>query len=200
MKNNKDFLNQNLIFSGSTLFFIHQNKISLVMDIGEDLLMSRTADLLIKENDNFLEVGFGLGIMANYAQKKKLKSHTIVEAHPQVYSKLLEWSKDKENVFPIFGDWFTVLDKIKEKNYDSVYFDTHFDENEYRFLNSIESNINTSGRYCRYSLDCRDLSFLSKELSNSKLRLLVHEDCEITPNPNLTSFTRNTFPICVFIK
>jgi len=200
MKNSNDFLSQNLIFTETTLFFISQNKINIVMDIGEKFLMEKTAELLINDNDDFLEIGFGMGMLANFAQKRNLRTHTIVEAHPMVYEKLLEWSKDKNNVIPIFGDWFSVIDKIKENTYDSVYFDTHSDENVFRFLKMILSSIKDNGRYSRFGLSKKESEIFYKEVSGTNMKLISEDDYAVTPHESVVEFTGNTYPICILQK
>lgn len=52
------------------------------------------------------------------------RSHTIVEAHPDVYQHMLDlgWDK-KDNVTVIFGRW---QDAVKDlKAYDGIFFDTY---------------------------------------------------------------------------
>jgi len=199
--NNKEFLKQNLIFTETSLFFISQNKMNIVMDIGENFLMKKTAELLINENDDFLEIGFGMGMLADFAQEKNLKSHTIVEGHPIVYEKLLEWSKNKKNVIPIFGDWYSVIDLIKQKNYDSVYFDTHCDENVFQFLKLILPNIKENGRYSRYGLSKKNnIDLFNKEVSYTNMKFVSEDDYEVTPHEVVIEFTGKTFPICILQK
>lgn len=65
------------------------------------------------------------GIVDSYLQEHNPQHHTIVEAHPQVYRHLVEqgWTK-KSGVRVLFGRWQDVKEKIKEQQYDGVFFDT----------------------------------------------------------------------------
>ena len=71
----------------------------------EDDMMKKHAEIVCENGGDILEVGFGMGISADYIQKQDIKSHTIIENDEVVYEKLIEWAKDKPNVEIIFGDW-----------------------------------------------------------------------------------------------
>src|SRR5581483_11220281 len=72
---------------------------------------------------DILNVGFGLGLIDSYIQSYKPNSHTIIEAHPDVYAHMLanEWDK-KPGLKIIFGRWQDVLDQLEL--YDGIFFDT----------------------------------------------------------------------------
>jgi len=72
-----------------------------------------------------LNIGFGLGIIDELIQKyDSVKSHTIIEAHPDVYEYMKKqgWDK-KKNVKIIFGKWQKVLNQLS--GYDGIFFDTY---------------------------------------------------------------------------
>jgi type IV protein arginine methyltransferase len=90
----------------------------------EKPLMERHAQVICtKEGLDILNVGFGLGLIDSYIQLYKPRSHTIIEAHPDVYAHMLAngWDK-KPGVKIIFGRWQDVLDQLEI--YDSIFFDT----------------------------------------------------------------------------
>ena len=193
---NDVFLSEVLTFTDKSLYFTKKDDdIEIVMDICEDSLMKKTAENLIRENDELLEVGFGMGIFSNYAQLMKPKKHTIVEGHPQVFKRLLEWSEDKPNVEVIFGDWFDQIDTIKGRCYDSVYFDTHRDPNVYNFFKCIKDSIRKNGRYSRFGLDLRLKNFVNIEFGDVGFDVLFKEDHNIIPSENVHYIPNNTFPI-----
>eukprot|EP00842_Homolaphlyctis_polyrhiza_P006931 jgi/Hompol1/827/HPOL_005438-RA len=70
-----------------------------------------------------LNVGFGLGIIDQYLQDLAPASHTIIEAHPDVYAQMIKdgWDK-KPGVKILFGRWQDVLDSLE--TYDGIFFDT----------------------------------------------------------------------------
>jgi hypothetical protein len=86
-------------------------------------LMERYAELVAHNKGDILEIGFGMGILANFIQKQKVKSHTIVELNKYVYERAINWAKDKPNVNIIFGDWYKNADVINSKKYDGIHYD-----------------------------------------------------------------------------
>jgi spermidine synthase len=108
-----------LIFEKDRII-VKDNPFLFVMMDWERELMKAHVDLL--PNGDILEIGFGMGISANYIQEKGVKSHTICEVNPQILERLKEWSKDKPNVIIIEGDWCETLQKIDRK-FDGIFYD-----------------------------------------------------------------------------
>ena len=71
-----------------------------------------------------LEIGYGLGYTAQQFQDCGIKSHTIVEAHPDIYKNAVKWSKLHDNVKVIHS--FIQNLNINEKDYDII-FDDRFE-------------------------------------------------------------------------
>ena len=93
----------------------------IVMHDWEDLMMKKHAEVVCQNGGDILEIGFGMGISADYIQSQDISSHTIIENDEQIYEKLLEWAEDKPNVKTIFGDWIT---NLPEQKFDGVFRDT----------------------------------------------------------------------------
>lgn len=81
----------------------------LMMEWEKDLMLAH-AKLIAK--GEVLEIGFGMGISAQFIQDLGVDSHTIVEIHPLIAEKAREWAKDKPNVKIIEGDWHENLDLL----------------------------------------------------------------------------------------
>ena len=82
------------------------------------------ADLITKSGTSglhILNVGFGLGLVDGHLQDSHPKTHTIIEAHPDVYKKMIDDGWDKKATI-LFGRWQDVVDKLDV--YDAIYFDT----------------------------------------------------------------------------
>jgi protein arginine N-methyltransferase 2 len=57
-------------------------------------------------------------------QRRKPRSHTIVEAHPDVYARMLAQGWDKRpGVRIVFGRWQDVLPQLGQ--YDGIFWDTY---------------------------------------------------------------------------
>jgi hypothetical protein len=102
--------------------------------------MEKLAELVTKNGGHILEIGFGMHISADFIQSNpNVKSHTIIEVHPEIYNKGLEWAKDKPNVELILGDWIDIL-PIKNKLFDGVFYDPYNDYNLLKFLDYVKDN------------------------------------------------------------
>ncbi|KAI8895448.1 S-adenosyl-L-methionine-dependent methyltransferase [Globomyces pollinis-pini] len=120
---NSNYLNRPLTYTqdGSQLLDSDANA---VMMGWEDPLMKLHAKIICPEpGKSVLNVGFGLGLVDNYLQLLQPAKHTIIEAHPDVYRKMIDdgWDK-KPGVTILFGRWQDVLDKLE--CYDGIFFDT----------------------------------------------------------------------------
>ncbi|KAK9711858.1 Arginine N-methyltransferase 2 [Basidiobolus ranarum] len=91
----------------------------------EKPLMERHAKIICpSEGLDVLNVGFGLGLIDDEIQKYKPRTHTIIEAHPDVYAHMLKLGWDKKpGVRILFGRWQDVMDQI-EHAFDGIFFDT----------------------------------------------------------------------------
>ena len=93
-----------------------------VMGDWEDPIMKAHAEITCRNGGHILEVGFGMGISANYIQEQDIKSHTIIELNDEVYKKAVEWAKDKPNTEIVSGDWKTLE---LNKKFDAIFFDAY---------------------------------------------------------------------------
>ena len=103
---------------------------SEVMMSWEAPIMEKSAEYICESKGDILEIGFGMGICADYIQAQNVNSHTIVEIHPQIIEKLKIWASDKDNVTIIEGDWSSVSGL---GTYDGIFIDTYEDENWGKF-------------------------------------------------------------------
>ncbi|CAI8599318.1 unnamed protein product [Vicia faba] len=91
-------------------------------DSGYDYLEDRVS--FSEGGGHVLNIGFGMGLFDTAIQQYSPVKHTIVEAHPEVYERMLRdgWG-EKENVRIIFGRWQDVLPQLE--TYDGIFFDTY---------------------------------------------------------------------------
>lgn len=84
-----------------------------VMMAWENPLMAAHAKAVCANGGHVLNVGFGMGLVDTAIQGHQPASHTIIEAHPEVYQRMLEtgWG-DKPNVRILFGRWQDVLPQL----------------------------------------------------------------------------------------
>ena len=97
-----------------------------VMMSWEAPIMEKSAEYICQSKGDILEIGFGMGMCADYMQAQGVNSHTIIEIHPQILEKLNIWALGKSNVTIIEGDWSSVGGL---STYDGIFLDTFGDDN-----------------------------------------------------------------------
>ena len=100
-----------------------------VMMSWEAPIMEKSAEYICQSKGDILEIGFGMGICADYIQAQGVNSHTIVEIHPQIIERLNTWASGKSNVTIVEGDW----NSVELSTYDGIFIDTYGDENWSKF-------------------------------------------------------------------
>ena len=132
-----------MAFKDSTLTF-EDDKI--VTDMGFEVMMSweapimeKSAEYICQSKGDILEIGFGMGICSDYIQAQGVNSHTIVEIHPQIITRLKTWASGKSNVTIIEGDWYSASGL---STYDGIFLDTYGDMN----LNNFKVFANAKGK------------------------------------------------------
>lgn len=141
---------KNSDFRDSTLTF-YSDKITTylfpeeVMMDWEDNIMGKHANVVCHNNGDVLEIGFGMGISADYIQSLNPNSHTIIEIHPQIYSNLETWAAGKTGVTIINADWKDIEDTLSQ--YDGIFYDGIYDVNINDFMkNFVPNHIKSGGK------------------------------------------------------
>ncbi len=121
-----------------------------------------------------LNVGFGLGLVDSYIQEMDPAEHTIIEAHPDVYKKMIADGWDKKATI-LFGRWQDVQDQLQV--YDGIFFDTfgeYYDDLK-EFHDMLPNILDEEGVYSFFNgLAGTDLFFhkVSCEIAELDLREL----------------------------
>jgi SAM-dependent methyltransferase len=92
-----------------------------VMMRWETPLMQRMAQLVAARRGDVLEIGFGMGISASAIQALRPKSHTIIEAHPQIITRAEAWAANRPGVRVLAGLWQERLPDAG--TFDGILFD-----------------------------------------------------------------------------
>jgi len=126
---------EKLVFDDNGIYIEgpNQRKNAIIHD-GERNLMRLLASIATKNGGDILEIGFGLHMSADKVQETtSVTSHTIIEVHPDIYKRAIEWSKTKNNVEIILGNWVDIIPKLNKK-FDGIIHDTHIDNKIDKFL------------------------------------------------------------------
>lgn len=94
----------------------------VVMHEWERPLMQKCVELMAVHNSDLLEVGFGMGISATCFQEAGPRTHTIIEPHPEIHKKALDWaSRYSSDIRIIRGTWQNCVRDLD--TFNAVYFD-----------------------------------------------------------------------------
>lgn len=136
------YLDKTLTITGSQIYYIDEGQKCEVMMDWEDEIMSASAAYVCQNGGDILEIGFGMGISANYIQSHSITSHTICENHSQIIPLALEWAEDKPNVTIITSSWYDVLNELG--TFDGIFYDAFGDEHLENFSSSLLTLCNTT--------------------------------------------------------
>ena len=113
-----------------------------VMMSWEAPIMEKSAEYVCQSKGDILEIGFGMGICADYIQAEGVNSHTIVEIHPQIIERLNAWAEGKSNVTVVEGDW----NSVNLGTYDGIFLDTYGDEQLNNFKAFVTSKAKSGAK------------------------------------------------------
>ncbi|GAB4818430.1 hypothetical protein N2152v2_005476 [Parachlorella kessleri] len=113
---NRDYLSGTLRYEDGKLIDAEGEA---VMMGWEAPLMERHAEIICSQGGDVLNVGFGLGIIDAAIQRHAPRSHTIIEAHPDVYQYMLSQGWDKKaGLGPFDGIFFDTYGEYYEDMHD----------------------------------------------------------------------------------
>lgn len=126
---NANFLSSNLTFDRNKIVDEAANG---VMMRWETAIMKESAAVLAPSSGlRVLNVGHGMGIIDTFFHETRPKSHHIIEAHPDVLSRMKNQDWDsKPGVIVHAGCWQDIVPKLLEAGelFDAIYFDTFAEE------------------------------------------------------------------------
>ncbi|KAI3922349.1 hypothetical protein MKX01_006038 [Papaver californicum] len=152
-----DYLEERISFSEDKLM---DSESKAVMMAWEKPLMEAHAKAVCSNGGHILNVGFGMGLVDTAIQQYGPVKHTIIEAHPEVYKRMLQtgWG-EKENVKIVFGRWQDVLSQLD--TYDGIFFDTYgeYYEDLREFHQHLPTLLKPSGIYSFFNGLCGGNAF-----------------------------------------
>ena len=166
-------------YLSSSLTF-HTDKITTKMEeVGdEDVIimmdwehpaMSASAAYITENGGDILEIGFGMGISAGYIQSHSISSHTIIEPHPQIVEKAVEWSNGKSNVTIISQSWADVTGSLG--TYDGIFYDTSYDDKHNLFSSSLSELTKTGTKLSVFNSYSSETNIFNLEMSYRQINV-----------------------------
>ncbi|GAB4839338.1 hypothetical protein Ancab_028865 [Ancistrocladus abbreviatus] len=152
-----DYLEDRVTFSEDKLMDSHSKAIMMAW---EKPLMEAHAKAVCSGGGHVLNVGFGMGLVDTAIQQYSPVRHTIIEAHPEVYDRMIRtgWG-EKENVKILFGRWQDVIPQLD--SYDGIFFDTYgeYYEDLREFHQHLPTLLKPGGIYSFFNGLCGDNAF-----------------------------------------
>jgi hypothetical protein len=172
-----------------TILTFESNKI-LESDYGAEVMMSweapimeKSAEYICNSKGDILEIGFGMGICADYIQSQNVNSHTIIEIHPQILEKLNTWASGKSNVTIIEGDWNNVSGL---STYDGIFLDTFGDDNLDRFKEFVIARANSGAKITYWNNN-------EAEYNPYNFDSVSYEQISVAPEDNMYTEISNNY-------
>ena len=141
----------------------------LIMMDWEHPAMSASAAYVTEGGGDILEIGFGMGISAGYIQSHSVSSHTIIEPHPQMVEKAVEWSNGKSNVTIISQSWADVTGSLG--TYDGIFYDTSFDNKHNLFSSSLSELTKTGTKLSVFNSYSSETNIFNLEMSYRQINV-----------------------------
>ena len=146
-----------------------------VMMNWEAPIMEKSAEFVCHNSGDVLEIGFGMGICADYIQVQGVNSHTIIEIHPQILERLNTWASGKSNVTVIEGDWANLS---LTDTYDGIFLDTFGDDSLSEFKEFALSKIKSGGKITYWNNN-------EEEYNPYSFDSVSYEQISVTPDENI---------------
>ena len=156
--------------------------IEVMMD-WEAPIMEKSAEFICHNSGDVLEIGFGMGLCADYIQAQGVNSHTIIEIHPQIIEKLKTWAADKSNVTIVEGNWNSVSGL---GTYDGIFLDTFGDLNLDNFKAFALARIKDGGKITYWNNN-------EEEYNPYLFDSLSYEQVSVTPEDNIYTLIASNY-------
>jgi type IV protein arginine methyltransferase len=122
-----DFLRQRLHYTADGQALLDADSDGVMMAWEQPLMKAHAQQLMEGIGKRVLNIGFGMGVIDAALQELNPGLHIIVEAHPDVFKRMLELGWDKKpNVRICFGKWQDCLPQLVSEGVvvDGIFYDT----------------------------------------------------------------------------
>lgn len=129
-----------------------------VMEDWEKPYMEELAKIAVSNGGIILEIGFGMGISANFIQQASIKKHIILEANHKIVERIHKFAKKALHPIKILeGFWEEEIRQISNGSIDGILFDTYplsepeIHKNHFKFFKTGFRKLKSRGIFTYYS-------------------------------------------------
>lgn len=122
-----DYLRQRLQYTDDGNALLDADRDAVMMEWERPLMKAHAQILMEGTGRRVMNVGFGMGIIDTALQELQPVHQIIIEAHPDVYKRMLDGGWDrKPNVRLCFGRWQDVVPQLIREGVvvDAIFYDT----------------------------------------------------------------------------
>jgi protein arginine N-methyltransferase 2 len=123
-----DYLQHRLRYNQDGTALLDEDDDAVMMEWERPIMRAHAQIMMEAPGKRVLNVGFGMGIIDTILQEYNPNLHIIIEAHPDVYKRMLEQKWDKKpNVKICHGKWQDVMPELIKSGVelDAVFYDTY---------------------------------------------------------------------------
>lgn len=160
-----------------------------VMERWEENYMEELAAIASSQGGDVLEIGFGMGISAEFIQTHDIKTHTIIEANEDVFLMLEQFAKESARpIKSLLGFWQDVTKTLPDASFTGILFDTYpltkeeIHQNHFTFFEEAYRLLQPGGTLTYYSdeIDTFGESHIAK-LQNAGFKNIEKKICNVVP-------------------
>ena len=120
-------------------------------------LMEKVAGIICRRGGHVLNVGYGCGLIDHAIQQHDIESHTIVEAHPDVYRRMLDEGWDRRpNVTILHSRWQDVEWAAYRRWFDGIFWDPYPFKpkslDEWAWHKLVHQLVRPGGKFVNYAI------------------------------------------------
>jgi guanidinoacetate N-methyltransferase len=181
-----------------------------VMEDWETPYMEKLANIATSKGGVVLELGFGMGISANFIQQHDIEKHIIIEANKDVAEKAREFGKKVAHKVEVLeGLWEDMIEKIPDESLDGILFDTYplaeseLYQNHFNFFPFAYRKLKKGGVFTYYSDEVNNFGEVHlKKLQEAGFQLenIKSEVTEVCPPENCEYWKDKTMLSPIIIK
>ncbi len=167
-----------------------------VMEDWEAPYMEDLANIACSKGGVILELGFGMGISAEFIQQNDITKHIIVEANKMVVKKAKAFARKAPHKTEVLsGFWEDVIEKIPDGSLDGILFDTYpvteleLYQNHFKFFPFAYRKLKPGGVFTYYSDEIKkfgkvhmkkliEAGFRAGKIKNRLVKINPPKDCE----------------------